>query len=381
MSPTLIDVSRLDDVQDAVHRAVQALAEGKIVAFPTETVYGLAARALDAQAVDRLLAVKGRRTGHPLTLAIRSGQEALDYCPDLSPVGRRLARRCWPGPLTLVLDGRHPDSLLTRLPRDVRPAVSPSGSVGLRVPDHRLILAALRLAAGPLVLTSANRSGAAEAVSGEEVVAALGHDVDLVLSDGRARYSQPSTVARVDGDEIQILRPGVLSDQALRRYASFMVLLVCTGNTCRSPMAQVLLQHRLAEGLRCAPEELEERGLMILSAGVAAAAGRPRLAGSGRRGPGPGLGSDEPRDAGGQRGVGAVCRPDPHDDPRASRGAAGRVAGSRRTRGPGRSRPRDVADPIGGTVDVYRRCADQLDQHLSEWARQIQRETFPQFKG
>jgi protein-tyrosine phosphatase len=376
----LIDVSRLDDAQDAVQRAVQALAEGKVVAFPTDTVYGLAARALDPQAVDRLLAIKSRRAGNPLTLAIRNGQEALDYCPGLSPVGRRLARRCWPGPLTLVLDGRHPDGLLTRLPSDVRQAVSPSGSVGLRVPDHRLILSALRLASGPLVLTSANRSGAAEAVSGEEVVAALGNDVDLVLSDGRARYSQPSTVARVDGDEIQILRPGVLSEQALRRYASFMVLLVCTGNTCRSPMAQVLLQRRLAQGLRCAPEELEKRGLMILSAGVAAVAG-------GHASPeavaaiqawGLDLTNHETRavtDVLVRFADLILTMTRGHRDALLEEWpeAAARVALVCRDQ-------HDVADPIGGSLDVYRRCAEQLDRQLTEWAKQIQSESLPRLQ-
>src|SRR5438105_14319783 len=104
MSPVVINVANAEDPRDVVHRAVQALAEGKLVAFPTETVYGLAASALSETAVERLLAVKGRAAGHPLTLAIKSADDALDYVPRLSPLGRRVARRCWPGPLTLVVD-------------------------------------------------------------------------------------------------------------------------------------------------------------------------------------------------------------------------------------------------------------------------------------
>ena len=94
MSPFVIDVRNADDPRDVVHRAVQALAEGKLVGLPTESVYGLAARALDARAVQRLVAVKRRKTGHPISLAIRSLEEALDYAPDMSPLARRLARRC-----------------------------------------------------------------------------------------------------------------------------------------------------------------------------------------------------------------------------------------------------------------------------------------------
>ena len=99
MPPVVIDVRNARDARDVVHRAVQALAEGKLVAFPTETVYGIAASALDEDAVNRLVAVKGRREGHPLTLAIKSADDAIDYVPGITGLARRLARRCWPGPI------------------------------------------------------------------------------------------------------------------------------------------------------------------------------------------------------------------------------------------------------------------------------------------
>ena len=120
MAPLVIDIRSAEDTRDVVHRAVQALAEGRLVALPTETVYGLAASALDERAVKRLLAVKNRPEGQPLTLAVKSADDALDYVPDLSLLGRRLARRCWPGPVTLVVDDRHPDSLIGQLAPSVR---------------------------------------------------------------------------------------------------------------------------------------------------------------------------------------------------------------------------------------------------------------------
>ena len=98
MSAQVIDVQKANDARDVIHLAVQTLAEGKLIAFPTETVYGIAANARDAGAVDKLLNVKSRSEGHPLTLAIKSADDALDYVPQMNGISSRLARRCWPGP-------------------------------------------------------------------------------------------------------------------------------------------------------------------------------------------------------------------------------------------------------------------------------------------
>src|SRR5580704_4932534 len=136
MSAVVIDLRHADDLRDVVHQTVQALAEGQIVAFPTETVYGLAASALDERAVARLATIKGRKAGHPLTLAIKSADEARDYVPNMSPLAQRLARRCWPGPVTLVLDDSHSDGLSRHLPEKVLRHVAPAGTLGLRVPGH-----------------------------------------------------------------------------------------------------------------------------------------------------------------------------------------------------------------------------------------------------
>ena len=92
MPPIVIDIRNAEDARDVVHRAVQALAEGQLIALPTETVYGLAASACRADAVERLLKVKGRGPAQPLTLAIKSAEEAPDFVPDMTPLARRLAR-------------------------------------------------------------------------------------------------------------------------------------------------------------------------------------------------------------------------------------------------------------------------------------------------
>ncbi|MBN2022987.1 MAG: threonylcarbamoyl-AMP synthase [Pirellulales bacterium] len=273
MPPTVLDVRRADDLRDVVHRAVQALVEGRLVVLPTETVYGVGALGLRPEAVRRLREVKSRKGDHPLPLAIRGEEEALDYAPDVSPLFRRLARRCWPGPVTLVVDDSHPQSLIGQLPPEVRKAVSPHKTVGLRVPGHQVVLDILQMVAGPLVLTSANRSSRPEAKTAQEAIESLGDDVDLVLDDGPSRFGQPSSVVRVRQRDFEVLRAGVVPERALKRLASFMILFVCTGNTCRSPMAEALARDILAQRLRCRIDQLEDRGVMVRSAGVAATMG------------------------------------------------------------------------------------------------------------
>lgn len=275
MPPLVIDIRNAEDARDIVHRAVQALAEGQLVAIPTETVYGLAASACRADAVERLIRAKGRSAGQPFALAIKSADEADDFVPDLSPLARRLARRCWPGPVTLVVENQHKDSLTGLLPKRVREIIVPNGTIGLRVPANEMSQDVLRMMTGPLVLTSANRSGNPDSVTAEEVVREVGDQVALVLDDGPCRYGQPSSVVRVKDNQFEILREGVVGEATLRRLASVIVLFVCTGNTCRSPMAELLMRAKLAEYVGCKLDELEENGVVVMSAGIAAAPGCP----------------------------------------------------------------------------------------------------------
>jgi protein-tyrosine phosphatase len=277
------------------------------------------------------------------------------------------------------LEAKHPDGLVQRLPAAIRTAVAPAGFVGFRVPDHRFILSSLRLVPGPLTLTSANRSGQSDAVVPEEVVQALGSDVDLVLSDGASRYGQPSSVVRVIGNRLEVLRQGVVSEPALRRFASFMVLIVCTGNTCRSPMARVLLEKRIADRLGCSVGELEQRGVMVLSAGTSAIEGGPASseAVQAMRERGLDLTHHESRAVsdvlvrfadliltmtGGHRDAVLAQWPE----------AAEKTAPLRRDGG-------DVSDPVGGALQEYTECANQVDAHLEQWIDQFDLGSLPSF--
>ena len=265
---------RTADPDQLVERASAALLAGRLVVFPTETVYGVAAYAGDPNSPARLQNSKGREAGKPLAVAISAKESVLDWLPDLSKIGRRLARRSWPGPLTLVSDEGLERGRAARLPAAVRQGVSPQGSIGLRMPRHQAIQAVLA-ATGPLLLTSANPSGGPEATTVAGFELAQERELDLVIDDGPTALGQPSSVVKVHGSNWEVLREGALDRKSLTRLAGCWVLFVCTGNTCRSALAEGLFKRMLADRLDSSVDELPDRGFTIRSAGLAAFGGYP----------------------------------------------------------------------------------------------------------
>jgi protein-tyrosine phosphatase len=271
----VLDWRRTAEPGHAAAHIARSLAQGRLVAFPTETVYGIAASALVPDAVDYLVESKGRASLKPLTLAIRGADDVADWLPGLGAAGRRLARRCWPGPITLVSEEGVKEGLAARLPERVRQRVCPNSTLGLRAPAHEAICQVLRLLPGPLVLTSANRSGEPDATNADAVIEAVGDCVDLVIADGPCRHGKPSTVVEVKGDSWKILREGVMTAAMLERLTGCMIVFICTGNTCRSPMAEALFKKLLADRLGCQPDQLPAQGYTVRSAGLSAMSGIP----------------------------------------------------------------------------------------------------------
>jgi protein-tyrosine-phosphatase/tRNA A37 threonylcarbamoyladenosine synthetase subunit TsaC/SUA5/YrdC len=377
MPPMVIDLRRTEDARDVVHRAVQALAEGHCVAFPTETDYVVAASARRGDAADRLRPLAAVPSGEPpLTLALKSADEVLDWAPAITAIGRRMARRCWPGPVAMIVPDDHDESLVRRLPARSRDALVAGGVLRVRVPGHAMLADCMKMLAGPVMLVEPGSPTQGPAVTAEEVIQRSASAAVLVLDDGRTRYAQPVSTVAIEGSSFRLVRPGVVSEETIRRLASLMVLFVCTGNTCRSPMAEAIFRRMAAERLGCPPDEVERHGVVVTSAGLAAwGGGRASDAAVEAAAE---LGGDLSNHASQPLSESLVRQADviltmtaAHRDAIISQfpESGGRVAMLSPER-------RDVIDPIGGTLDTYRRCARQIEGHLEARMATLSRE-FP----
>jgi L-threonylcarbamoyladenylate synthase len=197
-----------------IDRAARLLRAGGIVAFPTETVYGLGANALDADAVARIYAIKGRPGTSPLIVHVASIEMAKSLVANWPELADRLATRFWPGPLSLVL----PKLLETkRTHQAIIPAIVTAGlpTVGLRMPAHPVALALIRAAGVPLAAPSANRFTELSPATAEHVRASLGGEIDLLLDGGPCQVGIESTVLSLVEPAPTLLRPGGVSRTAL----------------------------------------------------------------------------------------------------------------------------------------------------------------------
>jgi L-threonylcarbamoyladenylate synthase len=195
-----------DDLSAVLDEAVRVLRQGGLVAFPTETVYGLGADATNARAVGRIFAAKGRPEGHPLIVHLASVAALDDWAVDVPPQARVLADTFWPGPLTLLL--RRSDRV---------PDVVTGGrdTVGLRVPAHPVARALLERFGGGIAAPSANRFGHVSPTRAEHVRADLGDAVDLVVDGGPCPVGVESTIVDLSRGEVEVVRPGGVSRQEI----------------------------------------------------------------------------------------------------------------------------------------------------------------------
>jgi release factor glutamine methyltransferase len=208
--PRVAEVSRPATAPAALERAAVELRAGRVVAIPTETVYGLAVLPREA-ALARLIEIKGRSTDKGIALLVDSIAQ-VHRLARMTPVAERLAERFWPGPLTLVLPQR-PDNPLPALLSGGRP------TIGVRLPDHEVPRALARLL-GPIAVSSANISGQPDATTAERVRATLGDVVAFVIDDGPVRGGVPSTVVTcLDDGPPQVLREGAISSMEIRAGA------------------------------------------------------------------------------------------------------------------------------------------------------------------
>lgn len=185
----------------AIAEAAAILKRGGLVAFPTETVYGLGADATNPAALERLNAVKGRPPEKPYSLHIHSISQVQDLAGSVPPLAARLMQQFWPGPLTIVIPGR-------------------DRAVGFRLPNHPVALALLKAAGVPVAAPSANRSGSPPPTDAQEVLAALNGSFDCLLDAGPTQLGRESTVVELVDGRIEIRREGAIKRDAILAAAA-----------------------------------------------------------------------------------------------------------------------------------------------------------------
>lgn len=188
-----------------VQAAAQCLAAGGLVVYPTETLYGLGADATNVDAVDRLIAVKGRESGKPISVIVANAAMAATVVAVVPPVAATLMDRFWPGPLTIVLEAA---------PTMPAPLTAGTGTIGLRVSSHPVAAALVRELGRPVTTPSANPAGQPPPVRLEAAVAYFGDRVDLYLDGGPVRGEPASTVVDARG-VVRILRPGAIPAEVI----------------------------------------------------------------------------------------------------------------------------------------------------------------------
>ncbi|HEY8748518.1 MAG TPA: L-threonylcarbamoyladenylate synthase [Tepidisphaeraceae bacterium] len=212
-----------------IERAVEILRAGGLVAFPTETVYGLGADATQSESVRRIFAAKGRPVTNPLIVHVADAEVARRYVSKWPEQAAELARRFWPGPLTLVLPKA--DLIVSEVTAGLN-------SVGLRVPNHPLALSLLRAFDGPVAAPSANRANRISPTTADHVRLELGDAVDLVLDGGGCEVGIESTVLDLAGRSPVILRPGAVTREQIQKVIGAVGMKsggIIENNAARSP--------------------------------------------------------------------------------------------------------------------------------------------------
>jgi len=266
----ILDLLSSNDPRDVIHQAVQALAEGELAAIPLEGSYVLAALATHVAAVPRLEQRALPETAGCLVLA--SVAATADYLPLLSPSHERLLQRCWPGPVVFRFPGALSQGLGAELPDAAQRQAAPLDQLQLMVTANNAVVEVLRLLPAPLLVrVPVGQSAVIRNAASPKFV-----DVaDVVLDAGETVETGTPSFVSVAGERWRIDLPGLVNLESVRDAGCETFLFVCTGNTCRSPMAAAVFRKLLATRLQCSEDDLPAHGYRVESAGLAAAPGAP----------------------------------------------------------------------------------------------------------
>ncbi|MHC5073960.1 MAG: L-threonylcarbamoyladenylate synthase [Planctomycetota bacterium] len=269
MDTKIVKVNTDKPEKKKIYQAARIIEEGGLVAFPTETVYGIACRVRE-DSLGRLDNLKGRDSNKYYSLHIGRKEETDQYVPSFGLRARKLIEKAWPGPLTIVfeLDEEGLKKKRDELDRALFNNLYKDDSIGIRCPDNKIASMLLSLVKQPVIAPSANRANQSPAVDAIQIAKEFSGEIEMILDGAPCKYKQSSTVVRVKRGNLEILRKGFYSEVQINELTRIQILFVCTGNTCRSPMAEGIFKMKLAEKIGCGVDELEKMGYKVVSAGI-----------------------------------------------------------------------------------------------------------------
>jgi protein-tyrosine phosphatase len=268
MAVPIISIFGSGEYEAHVSQGAQVLQSGGLIVLPTETVYGAAGLLTNEQARAKLKALRGTASIAPFTVHLAQPADAYQYLDPVDEYRERVIQKLWPGPIGLLFEVSPERRKAVAAELGLAETDLYDGSaITLRCPDHVVATDVIELAGGPVVLTTTGSAGSNFPWRAESAAAELVGKVDLIFDAGPTKYSKPSTLLKVLSGRYEIVRQGVYDERIIERLLRTTILFVCSGNTCRSPMAEALARHILAEKLTVPEMELERRGISVVSAG------------------------------------------------------------------------------------------------------------------
>ncbi|MEI7766032.1 MAG: Sua5/YciO/YrdC/YwlC family protein [Phycisphaerae bacterium] len=249
---------------------VEVLKLGGLVVVPTDTVYGVAFALLNDEARHRAMRLLNLPKQVYWTPHLAQTQQSTVWWSDSSPILKRLMKKAWPGPVAIQARAHE---ALKRVSSSLGAVTVDQGFVTLRFPDYAPLCELISETGIPIAIGSAPLLHDHGSIS--ELAEALDRKVDAVIWDGQTKYRKPSSLVRVADGIMTVIREGAIPTRTLERMAGLTVLFVCTGNTCRSPMAGSLARRIIAEKLGTNVNSLSAQHIQVISAGVSAATGQP----------------------------------------------------------------------------------------------------------